>query len=129
MSSNTKALEWIEYPERDYGVARHLHETYRPLPTQIICWHCQQSVEKSYKAILAYHNSKIPKTHDIDVLQRLTLEYEPNIKLDVSIADKISGFAAESRYPDNTFNFTNEDAEFGLKHAKQVLDKLRTYPQ
>jgi HEPN domain-containing protein len=125
MDSKTKALAWIKYSENDLGVALHLNETYRPLPENAICWHCQQSVEKSYKAILAYHDVKIPKTHEIRKLQRTTLQYEPTVSLDEKIADKITEFATESRYPDNVVDFTKEDAELGIKYAKQVLGQVK----
>ena len=122
--NKAKVLEWITYAENDLGVASHLNKLYRPLPANIICWLCQQSVEKSYKAILAYHDIKIPKTHDIRLLQNITMEYEPSISIDVKIADKFTEFATESRYPDNVFDFTNEDAEVGLKYAKITLDNV-----
>ena len=34
------------------GVARHLYETYRPQPLEIICYHCQQAAEKAIKAVI-----------------------------------------------------------------------------
>ena len=126
MGDNTYALAWIKYADNDYKIASHLNETYRPLPENAICWHCQQSVEKSYKAILAYHEVKIPKIHDIRRLQIITSEHEPSVNIDVKIADKTTEFASESRYPDAVFDFTKEDAELGLKYAKLVLDQVKT---
>ncbi len=35
------AFEWLEYAEKDFGVAKHLFETFRPMPIEIICFHCQ----------------------------------------------------------------------------------------
>jgi len=121
----SKALEWVAYAESDFGVASHLNEIYRPLPTNTICWLCQQSVEKAYKAILAYHDVKIPKTHDIRRLQNTSINHEPGVSLDVKIADKLTEFATESRYPDNVVDFTEEDAKLGLKYAKQVLSQVK----
>ena len=121
----SKALEWVAYAESDFGVASHLNEIYRPLPTNTICWLCQQSVEKAYKAILAYHDVKIPKTHNIWRIQQTTVGYESGVNIDVKIADKITEFATESRYPDNVFDFTMEDAKLGLKYSKQVLKQVR----
>ena len=120
-----KALAWIEYAENDLNVASHLNEIYRPLPENTICWLCQQSVEKSLKAILAYNDAKIPKTHDIGMLQNTTVQYEPGITIDEKIADKMTVFAVESRYPDNVIDFAKEDAELGLKYAKIVLGQVK----
>ena len=124
MRNITKALEWVAYAESDLGVATHLNEHYWPLPANIICWLCQQSVEKAYKALLAYHDAKIIKTHDIRRIQKLTQEYEPGVSIDVVIADKLTEFATESRYPDNVFDFTNDDAAFGIKYATRVLEMV-----
>ena len=126
MGDKAKALTWIKYAENDMGIASHLYETYHPLPENAICWHCQQSVEKSYKAIMAYHGVEIPKTHDIGLLQTSTVKYEPDVKLNEKIVSKITVFATESRYPDNVIDFTKEDAEFGLKYTRQILDQVKT---
>jgi HEPN domain-containing protein len=120
-----KALAWIKYAINDLSVATHLNETYHPLPENTICWHCQQSVEKSLKSILVYNDVKVPKTHDIRMLLQTTVQYEPSITLDEKVADRITAFAVESRYPDNALDITKEDAELGLKYAKRVLDQVK----
>ena len=124
MPNRENALKWLKYAQHDMDIASHLNEIYRPYPTNTICLHSQQSVEKAYKAILAYHDVKIPKIHDIRKLQEETIKCEPNVSIDAKIADKITMFAVESRYPDRVFDFTEEDAKLGLKYAKQVLDKV-----
>ena len=52
------------------GVAKHLYEKYYPKPLEIICFHCQQSAEKSVKAIIVLNGSQggMPKKHNIDML-------------------------------------------------------------
>ena len=126
MPNEAKALEWLKYAQNDADVAAHLSVAYRPLPTNTICWLCQQAVEKSYKAILAYHDERVPKTHNITRLQQATIVYESSVSIDEKIADKITEFATEARYPDNVFDFTDDDAEFGLIYAKKVLTQVRT---
>ena len=69
------AKEWIVIAERDYAVSLFLNENFRPLPIENICYGCQQSVEKSLKAVLAYNEAKIPYTHDIELLQQLCKQY------------------------------------------------------
>ena len=120
-----RALEWLRYAKNDLEVSTHLNEVFRPLPENTICWLCQQSVEKSLKAILAYHNAKIKKIHDIELILKDTGKLEPSVTLDDKIAAKITIFAVESRYPDNVFDFTKEDAELGLKYAERVLGQVK----
>ena len=118
------AKEWINISERDYGVALHLYQTYKPMPTENICYGCQQSVEKSLKAVLAYNNDTIPKTHDISRLSALCQAHTDELKIDPKIARILTSFATESRYPDS-IDFTKEDAELGLKYAEQILNKVK----
>ena len=119
------AKEWIKFAERDYGVALHLYQTYKPMPTENICYGCQQSVEKSLKAILAYNEADIPKTHDIIVLDDLCQKHIGKTLIDIKVAGTITRFATKSRYPDSVSDFTKEDAELGLKYAEQILSKVK----
>ena len=124
MADIIKAKEWIKYAERDYDIALHLSKTFHPLPTENICYSCQQSVEKS-KAILAYSEADIPKIHDIIALDDLCQAHIGKSLIDVKIAGTITRFATKSRYPDNDIDFTKEDADLGLKTAKQVLGQVK----
>ena len=40
-------IMWIEFAKTDLGVAEHLDKQYYPKPLEIICYHCQQAVEKA----------------------------------------------------------------------------------
>jgi HEPN domain-containing protein len=42
-------------------------------PTDTPCFHAQQAIEKSLKALLTYHQIAFPKTHDLLRLLDLTL--------------------------------------------------------
>ena len=82
-------------------------------------------MEKSLKAVLAYNAADIPKAHDIILLLELCQQYTKEVSLDYKAAGAITRFATMSRYPDNVMDFTKEDAELGLKYAKQVLDMVK----
>ena len=125
MASIINAKEWMKYAERDYAVALHLSKTFHPLPTENICYNCQQSVEKSLKAILAYNEADIPKIHDIIALDDLCQAHIGKALIDVKIAGTMTRFATKSRYPYNDIDFTKEDADLALKTAKQVLDQVK----
>ena len=118
------AKEWLKIAERDYAVALHLSKTFYPLPTENICYGCQQAAEKALKAILAYNETDIPKTHDIELLHSLCQVYTDKIELEVGVTRALTRFATKSRYPDSVSDFTNEDAELGLKYAKQILGSV-----
>ena len=119
------AKKWMNIAERDYAVAVTLNEVHRPLPVEVICFHCHQSVEKSLKAILAYNNADIPKTHDIRMLNGLCKNYTNETLIDSKDAGKVTDFAVETRYVDDDEDYTQDTAEYALKQAKQTLDKVK----
>ncbi len=56
--------EWLELAAQDEASARYLMGM-RPFPLEVICFHCQQAVEKLLKSALAKAGRSIPKTHDL----------------------------------------------------------------
>lgn len=86
MTPETK--EWYDMAVMDLGVARHLDETYRPKPLEIICYHCQQAAEKAIKALIIYYDGEggMPKLHDLSFLLN-------QIKNKVCIEDKYYDYA------------------------------------
>jgi len=119
------ARKWLEFAERDYNVAIHLNEAFRPLPVENICYSCQQSIEKSLKSILIFYAGDAPKAHDIELLQEMCKEYDVNTSMAQSITRAITRFATRSRYPDSAYDLTEEDSKIALKYAEQVLDQIR----
>ena len=78
--------EWLDFAYMDLSAAEHLL-TMRPLPVEIICYHCEQAAEKFLKATLVQFDREPPKTHDLIQLCRLVqdfvcqkLVYEPESK-------------------------------------------------
>ena len=58
--------EWLDFAYMDLSAAEHLL-TMRPLPVEIICYHCEQAAEKFLKATLVQFDREPPKTHDLIV--------------------------------------------------------------
>jgi HEPN domain-containing protein len=90
-------------------------------PYDTACFHAQQAVEKFLKGLLAWHDLKIPRTHDLEELQRLLLEHEPVSNLAALDLTELSAYAVELRY----------DAEFWppqatAREAVMVAEKVRT---
>ena len=106
MPDYDEAKRWISLAERDYAIALHLQKTFVPLPVETICFHCQQTVEKALKAVLAYYEADIPKTHDIAKLNGLCREYTDNIEIDARIAETMTHFAVITRYIEDRRDFT-----------------------
>ena len=127
MSDYAEAGRWINLAERDYAVAAHLNEVFVPLPVEIICFHSQQAVEKSLKAVLAYYEDKIPKTHDITNIQTLCKVHTDKIHIDDETAETITDFAVITRYVEDRRDFTEETAKFALNQANLALEAVKQF--
>lgn len=107
--------EWYDMAVMDLGVARHLDETYRLKPLEIICYHCQQATEKAIKALIIHYGGEggMPKLHDLSFLLN-------QIKNKVCIEDKYYDYAdalmlygVSVRYPNELF--------LEERHVKETL--------
>ena len=70
MSNRELAQEWFKVADMDLTSAAYL-QGMRPIPVEIICYHCQQSAEKFLKGYLAFCGEPIRKTHDLVQLNKL----------------------------------------------------------
>lgn len=115
------AKEWLVFAETDYGVAARLFEVYRPLPLEIICFHCQQAAEKAVKAVITLYGSPggLPKSHDVLLLlnqikNRVTIENEL-----LSFADILTPYGIVMRYPHELF--------LEERHAKKAIEMAAAF--
>ena len=69
----TWSSEWLDLAEMDLGAAEYLLGM-RPVPVEIICYHCEQAAEKMLKGTLAQFGMEPPKTHDLIQLCKLCME-------------------------------------------------------
>ncbi len=73
MKKKEYILKWFKKAESDLKVAEYILTSEEP-PTDAICFHCQQAVEKYFKAYLTYKDVRAKKTHDLEVLLNLCIE-------------------------------------------------------
>jgi HEPN domain-containing protein len=81
MPNQTYAIEWLELAGRNMKTADLLYQqNHYP---DIIAIEIHQTIEKTFKAVLAYQGIRIPKTHDLLLLSELFREeldlQEPSI--------------------------------------------------
>jgi len=92
--------KWIQKAENDYTVARNEIQFPNPI-TDVICFHCQQAVEKYLKAFLIHHGVDFGRTHDVDKLKMLCEKIDPVFK-NIDLKD-LNFFAVQIRYPDDFY--------------------------
>jgi HEPN domain-containing protein len=63
--------EWVEKAENDFANAVNTLKMEKRCPTDTVCFHAQQCVEKYLKAVLVWNRIEFAKTHNISELVAL----------------------------------------------------------
>lgn len=116
-------LRWCAKAESDLKAVNQLLKSEEP-PTDVICFLCQQAVEKYLKAFLTSHKVEVKKTHDIEYLLDLCAE-KNNDFLDLIEGEKASqltDFAVEVRYPEEFYIPSLEEAREYFEIASKIRD-------
>jgi HEPN domain-containing protein len=92
--------------------------------TTAVCFHCQQFVEKAFKAFLVSHNCDFPRTHNIEYLRELCAHIDADFALlDVG---SLAFYAVEVRYPGDYPSPTLDEAAECLKIAESIKGFIET---
>lgn len=123
------ALQWVAKARNDLLDADNNLESAH-VPTDTVCFHCQQAAEKLLKAVLAAQGVPPPRTHVLMLLADQLAASFPTLEQlsdDLSI---LTPYAVSARYPDDDFDMpTIEDAREARQCAKRVLTWVQTaYP-
>jgi len=89
--------DWVQLADKDLYAAEILLKDEYPL-TNIVAFHCQQTIEKYLKAFLIEKDIPIIKTHDLVRLNGMINEVN-DLGLDESKLMTINEVYIESRYP------------------------------
>ena len=90
-------MQWLGYARADLALAERSDQS--DFLIDLLCFHAQQTVEKSIKAVLHTRTTEIPYTHSIAVLLELLSEQGIEYPLRLVQAPKLTQFAALTRYP------------------------------
>jgi HEPN domain-containing protein len=90
--------EWIDLAAQDEASAGFLLGM-RPLPLEVICFHCQQAAEKLLKAVLARNKRVIPRTHDLPQLLDQAVVLFPSLASFEDMMVDLNEFSVVVRYP------------------------------
>ena len=117
-----EVMDWINTAETDFGVAKHLFETYYPKPLEIICYHCQQAAEKAVKGVIIFFGAQggLPKKHDISFLMNQLKNMVAIDDILYDYADTLTPYGVAVRYPNELF-LEERHAEQALAYAGEIL--------
>ena len=111
--------QWIELADKDLALAEHTAKTMWPIPHEIVCFHCQQFVEKYLKAFLVSKGQEPPYIHD---LVKLTALCESENAAFNEIRQKciaLTEYGVQPRYPNN-MQIDEEDMKKALNFAAEI---------
>jgi len=112
---------WFKKAESDFKTIENNLKSNDP-PTDAICFHAQQAIEKYMKGALIYFEKHITKTHDLVNLLTSIVHYIPELAEYEERLDEISHYGVEIRYPDIFYEPTLDEAQKSYETAKKIKD-------
>ncbi|MCD6457055.1 MAG: HEPN domain-containing protein [Methanophagales archaeon] len=115
-------LRWLKKAENDLKTVKHLL-TLEDAPTDVISFHCQQAVEKYFKAYLTLVDVRVKKIHDLETILALCTEKDKKFEsLDKNRISKLTFYAVEIRYPEEYIELSIDEARELYETAKEVKE-------
>jgi HEPN domain-containing protein len=120
----TVAREWTAKGDNDLKNAAHTLKLGKDCPTDTVCFHAQQCVEKYLKAFLVALEKPFPRTHDIESLISLMPK---NIRVVLTVEEqrRLAEYATVLRYPGPYEAIPLTEAKQAVKLAQRVQRKIR----
>jgi len=114
--------KWFDFADSDLGVAKHLRDTYHPVPIEIICYHCQQAAEKAIKGLYLFFDvpGGLPRKHDLSFLLDQIKHKAPISDELYDYADELNSFAVVVRYP-SEIPVNEVSMKMAIHHAEYIL--------
>lgn len=109
---------WLSYAKSDLALAKA--QSVSGVMREALCFHAQQAVEKSIKAVLVYNEVSFPKIHSIERLIDLLPSGVPRSSELIASAG-LTAFATAFRYPGEEEPVTHEEYEMAVNLADAVI--------
>ena len=116
----TWSSEWLDLAEMDLGAAEYLLGM-RPVPVEIICYHCEQAAEKMLKGTLAQFGMEPPKTHDLIQLCKLCMERDPQFEQLADACVELTPYGVQVRYPSH-MELDESDMNCALRECRKIRE-------
>ena len=116
----TWSSEWLDLAEMDLGAAEYLLGM-RPVPVEIICYHCEQAAENMLKGTLAQFGMEPPKTHDLIQLCKLCMERDPQFEQLADACVELTPYGVQVRYPSH-MELDESDMNCALRECRKIRE-------
>ena len=113
--------EWFRFAEMDLATAEYLKDM-RPQPLEIICFHCQQSAEKSLKGYLISKTfTEQSKTHDLIFLNSICTKIDEHFNYIDKACGTLTRYGVQPRYPQE-IRITEQDTLKAIEYAHLIWE-------
>jgi len=119
--ANTR--EWLLRVEEDLTSADRLIESFSPLVRPAL-FHCQQAVEKAFKAFLTWYDVPFRRIHVLEELAAACLRLDPSLEALLARSTPLSAYAVRFRYPGAPYQPTLEEARAAEAIAREVFEAI-----
>lgn len=114
------ARVWLQKANHDLQAARYLLPEAAQL-ADVICFHAQQAIEKTFKGVCTAHSIRFEKTHDLIELLGLVLPFIPSWEEDRPMLGVVSTYAVDLRYPGSPRSPSTEMTHAAIDIATRIL--------
>jgi len=116
--------QWVQKAENDLKNAACTVRMGKGCPTDTVCFHAQQCVEKYLKALLVLKGTDFPKTHDIaELLALLPPRCRPELTPEEQ--ERLTDYATGARYPGDYEPITLAETRRAVRIARRVRAAIR----
>ena len=119
-----EAREWLQRAELDLRLAERALNI-PPVLAGGAAYHAQQAAEKALEAFLAAHDEPFPLTHNLNVLVPLCEASDADFGQFAGVANALTPYATQFRYPGGPIEPTVEDAVRGVQDATTLVEFVR----
>jgi HEPN domain-containing protein len=116
--------EWVVKAENDLRSAAHVLKMGADCPTDIVCFHAQQCVEKYLKSLLVLKCIPVPRTHNIRVLMNM-IPADVRPELEEAEQDRLTVYAVVARDPADEPPVPLSEARQAVRTARRVRSETR----
>ncbi len=119
---DAEVRHWLAYARSDLELAQELLQKADRYPRQV-CFLAQQAAEKAIKAGLIFAGIRVPHSHDLDALRNVLPEGW-HVKAEHPDLASLSVWAVEARYPGDTPEAIEADAQMAVQQARGVYEAV-----
>ncbi|EYE87312.1 DNA-binding protein [Fervidicella metallireducens AeB] len=124
MVDSVRHKEWFEMAKKDMRSAEILFE--HDADNGIVCFHCQQAIEKYLKGFLINVTGELHEGHNLVKLCKKALAYNKALSEFIKDMAFVNTYYIETRYPaEDPLLVSKEDAEECIKIAIKVIERIQ----